>query len=168
MTAFTDEELRRAFLIWLANYVGKQDEEGLGPFLDEQMKPFAPGHRGWLRKARVGLFLSPEAVAKKLKVSRIAYSKYEDGEEKGTITLATLARAAEAMECELVYAIRPKSKRYFSQVIWVKLLPESLRHPWVKNCDQKRRGEALAYVLNKYTNDPEFRRQQGWSQRANS
>jgi len=29
------------------------------------------------------------------------------------VSLTTLAKAAEAMDCELVYAIRPKTKRTF-------------------------------------------------------
>lgn len=167
MKKLTDEELRKAFRIWLTSYCGKVDEEALGPFLNDQIKTFIPGNPGWLKKTRKGLFLSAESVAEKLKVSRAAYSKYEDSEEKGSITLATLANAAEAMGCELVYAIRPKSKKYFSQIIWAKLLPLSLLHPWIKKCDQRRRAEGLAYVLNKFMNDPKFRREQGWSQRAN-
>lgn len=167
MKKLTDEELRKAFNIWLTNYSGKEDEEALGPFLHNQIQTFIPGKPGWLKKARKGLFLSAETVAEKLKVSRAAYSKYEECEEKGSITLATLANAAEAMGCELVYAIRPKSKKYFSQIIWAKLLPQSLLHPWIKKCDQRRRAEGLAYVLNKFMNDPKFRREQGWSQRAN-
>ena len=64
-----------------------------------------------------------------LDVARAAYSKYEDCEERGSIRLATLAKAAEAMDCELVYAIRPKSKKYFSNIILGKLLPQSQLHP---------------------------------------
>ena len=167
MCKLTDEELRRAFEIWLTNYSGKESEEALWPFLNDQISAFISGKPGWLRKARNGLFLSAEVVAKKLKVSRAAYSKYEDCEEKGTITLATLVNAAEAMGCELVYAIRPKSKKLFSQIIWAKLLPQSLQHPWIKKCDQRRRAAGLASVVNRFMNDPKFRREQGWSQRAN-
>jgi DNA-binding XRE family transcriptional regulator len=94
MKKFTDEELRKAFKIWLTNYSGKEDEEVLGPFLHDQIKPFVFGKQGWLKKARKGLFLSAQTVAEKLKVSRAAYSKYEECEERGSVTLATLANAA--------------------------------------------------------------------------
>ncbi len=167
MGKLTDEELRKAFRIWLVNYIEKEDEGALGPFLNDQIKTYASGKPGWLKKARKGLFLSAETVAKKLKVSRAAYSKYEDCEEKGSITLTTLANAADAMGCELVYAIRPKSKKYFSNIIWAKLLPQSLLHPWINKCDQRRRAEGLAYVVKTLMNNPKFRREQGWSQRVN-
>ena len=167
MKKLTDEELGKAFNIWIKSYTSSEVDDALRPFLNDRIKAFVPGHQGWLKKARNGLFLSAAAVSKKAKVSRAAYSKYEDCEEKGSITLATLANAAKAMDCELVYAIRPKSKKYFSQTIWTKLLRQGLLHPWIKKCDQKRRAEGLAYVLNKLMNDSKFRREQGWSQQAN-
>ena len=167
MKKLTDEELRKAFRYWLIKYTAKEAEEPLGPFLSEKIKPFVIGDQGWLKTARKGLFLSAATVAEKLKVARAAYSKYEECEERGSITLATLAKAAEAMDCELVYAIRPKSKKYFSNIIWEVLLPTSLLHPWIKKCDQKKRGEALAHIADKFMNDPGFRKKQGWSQRAN-
>ncbi len=34
--------------------------------------------------------------------------------DEESITLATLANAVKAMDCELGYAIRPKIKKYFS------------------------------------------------------
>ena len=125
------------------------------------------GDQGWLKTTRKGLFLSAATVAKKLTVARAAYSKYEECEERGSITLATLAKAAEAMDCELVYAIRPKNKKSFSNIIWETLLPQSQLHPWIKKCDPKKRGEALAHVADKLMNDSNFRKKQCWSQRAN-
>ena len=167
MKKLTDEELRKAFRYWLMKYTAREAEEPLNPFLSEKIKPFAIGDQGWLKTARKGLFLSAATVAKKLKVARAAYSKYEDCEERGSITLATLAKAAEAMDCELIYAIRPKSKKYFSNIIWEKLLPQSQLHPWIRKCDPRKRGEALASIAIKYMSDPKFREKQGWSQRAN-
>ena len=125
------------------------------------------GDQGWLKTTRKGLFLSAATVATKLKVTRAAYSKYEECEERGSITLATLAKAAEAMDCELVYAIRPKNKKHFANIIWEILLPTSQIHPWIKKCDPKRRGDALAHIADKFMNDSDFRKKQGWSQRAN-
>ncbi len=167
MNKLTDEELKRAFRYWLTKYTARELEEPLGSFLSEKIKPFVIGDQGWLKTARKGLFLSAATVADKLKVARAAYSKYEECEERGSITLATLAKAAEAMDCELVYAIRPKNKKYFSSIIWEILLPAALLHPWIKKCDPKKRGMALAHVAEKLMNDPKFRTKQRWSQRAN-
>ena len=167
MKKLTDEELRKAFRYWLMKYTAREAEEPLRPFLSEKIKPFVIGEQGQLKTARKGLFLSAATVAAKLKVARAAYSKYEECEERGAVTMATLAKAAEAMDCELVYAIRPKSKKNFSNIIWAILLPPSLLHPWIKKCDPKKRGEALAHIANKFMNDPGFRKKQGWSQRAN-
>lgn len=167
MKKLTEEELKKAFRYWLMKYTAREAEEPLGPFLSEKIKPFVVGNQSWLKTARKGLFLSAATVADKLKVARAAYSKYEECEEKGSITLATLAKAAEAMDCELVYAIRPKSKKYFSNIIWEILSTQSQLHPWIKKCNPKKRGEALAFIAIKYMSDPKFRVQQGWSQRAN-
>jgi len=166
MKKLTNDEQRKAFNIWLAAYGGNDDMKILGPFLDDHIKAFIPGNSGWLRRNRTGLFLSAESVAASLKISRAAYSKYEHSEEKGSITLATLVNAAEAMDCELVYAIRPKCRKYFSQIIWEKLLPQALLHPWIEKCDQRRRAHGLAYVVKNLMTSSQFRREQGWSQRA--
>jgi len=52
--------------------------------------------------------LSQEAVAKKLRVKRQSYAQFETAEERGSISLSSLQRAAEAMDCELVYFIVPR------------------------------------------------------------
>lgn len=168
MKKLTDEEIDKAYKMWLAKYSGSEGEMDLVPFMNSQIRSVVPNRTGWLRKSRNSLFLSAETLATRLKVSRAAYSKYEECEEKGSISLAKLAKAAEAMDCELVYAIRPKSRKYFSQIIFEKLLSKSLLNPWLEKCDQKRRSAALVFLLKKYMNDSEFRKEQGWSQRANS
>jgi len=48
-------------------------------------------------------------VAAKAAVKRQSYSQFEAAEEKGSISLASLRRAAEAMDCELVYFVVPKA-----------------------------------------------------------
>jgi hypothetical protein len=41
-------------------------------------------------------------------VKRQSYAQFENAEERGSITLASLRRAAEAMDCELVYFVAPR------------------------------------------------------------
>ena len=65
--------------------------------------------RGWLRAIREGLGLTLDNVGKKLGQSRRRIQEFEDAEAKDRITLHSLRRVAAAMDCDLVYAIVPKS-----------------------------------------------------------
>jgi hypothetical protein len=42
-------------------------------------------------------------------VKRQSYAQFEAAEEKGSISIASAQRAAEAMDCELVYFIIPRA-----------------------------------------------------------
>lgn len=72
-------------------------------------KQEARPQRGWLRAIREGLGLTLENVGKKLGQSRRRIQEFEEAEAKDRITLHSLRRVAAAMDCELVYAIVPKS-----------------------------------------------------------
>jgi len=65
--------------------------------------------RGWLRAVREAIGLTQGRVAARAAVKRQSYSQFEAAEEKGSISLASLRRAAEAMDCELVYFVVPKA-----------------------------------------------------------
>jgi predicted DNA-binding mobile mystery protein A len=65
--------------------------------------------RGWLRAVREALGITLDHVGKSAEVTRQRIQKYENAEAEDRITLATLRRVAKAMDCELVYAIVPKS-----------------------------------------------------------
>ena len=64
--------------------------------------------RGWLRAVRSVLGLSQEQVAKKISITRQSYDDLEAAEQRGAISLNSLQRAAEAMDCELVYFLVPR------------------------------------------------------------
>ena len=64
--------------------------------------------RGWLRAVRSVLRFSQEKVAKKIAMTRQSYADLEAAEQRGAISLNSLQRAAEAMDCELVYFIVPR------------------------------------------------------------
>ena len=64
---------------------------------------------GWLRAIRQSLGLAQAAVAKNANITQQAYAQFERGEVNGTISLSNLQRAAEAMDCTLVYFVVPKS-----------------------------------------------------------
>jgi predicted DNA-binding mobile mystery protein A len=75
------------------------------------IKPLGVPKGGWIRTVRRMRGLSLAAVAKRLDIHRQNVLQFEKSEEKGHILIGNLSRIAEAMECELVYAIVPKRRR---------------------------------------------------------
>lgn len=76
----------------------------------EQMRPierYAPPTRGWIRAIRQALGMTTVQLAKRMGVRQPSVVTIEQSEVKGTIELATLRRAAEALDCTLVYALIP-------------------------------------------------------------
>lgn len=63
-----------------------------------------PPH-GWLRAVRDALGMSARQAAARMGVAQPTYTRFERSEIEDTITLATLRRAAEALNCTLVYAL---------------------------------------------------------------
>lgn len=63
--------------------------------------------RGWLRAIREALGMPRAEVARRLGVTDQAVAYLEKSEADGAIQLDTLRRAAEALECTLVYALVP-------------------------------------------------------------
>lgn len=67
-----------------------------------------PPPRGWVRAIRDALGMSGVQLAARLSVRPQSIDALEKSEVAGTVRLATLRKAAEAMECTLVYALVPK------------------------------------------------------------
>ena len=63
---------------------------------------------GWLRAVREALGISQEQIAKTMQLAQQNIAAFEKAEASDRITLQNLRRVAEAMGCELVYAIVPK------------------------------------------------------------
>lgn len=64
--------------------------------------------RGWLRAVREAIDAKQHAVAKRMGVKRQSYARLEETETQGSISLASLQKAAEAMDCEVVYYLVPR------------------------------------------------------------
>jgi predicted DNA-binding mobile mystery protein A len=64
--------------------------------------------RGWLRAVREAIGLKQETVAQKIGVTRPSYRDLEASEARGSIRLSSLIRAADAMDCEVVYFLVPR------------------------------------------------------------
>lgn len=167
MIEVAEKDIQKAFITWYRHYNFKSYDAEVQSFLAPTLPAFKSGQIGWLEKARKSLFLSTLDVAKNMELSREAYSKLELRERLGSISLANLNRAAEAMDCELVYAIRPKSRISFSKIIWTKLVYAVIRHPSLRSYDKNQRDKSVAAIAIKLMNSPEFKKNQGWSQRAN-
>lgn len=69
---------------------------------------FARPPRGWLRAIREALGMTAAQFARRLNVSQPRIPALEQAEIDGTVTLATLRRAAEALDCAFVYALVPR------------------------------------------------------------
>ncbi len=66
-------------------------------------------HRGWIRAIRDALGMSARELAARMDVIQQNISELERRELRGTITLDTLRRAADALDCDLVYALMPRT-----------------------------------------------------------
>jgi predicted DNA-binding mobile mystery protein A len=82
----------------------QQNMTGLQALRDSHRPP-----GGWLRTIRQSLKLTLPELAKKLGITKSTLIGFELREADDSITLATLKRVAEAMDCKLVYAIVPKT-----------------------------------------------------------
>jgi predicted DNA-binding mobile mystery protein A len=82
--------------------------------LDQQLagwKAISKYHRpkrGWVRTIRKALGMTGKQLAKKLQVNRSRIAKIEASEQFGAVTLRTLQETADALNCELVYALIPR------------------------------------------------------------
>ncbi len=66
-----------------------------------------PTH-GWVRAIRDALGMSARQLAKRMHMSQAAITQLERSEVAGTIRIETLRRLADAMNCDLTYAVVPR------------------------------------------------------------
>ena len=160
--------LRYAYEEWyFRHYPFKERDEQIAKIMEFDTKlQLTRPEEGWLTTAREMLFLSTTEIAKRMKVSRSAYSRLEKNELDDTITLGKLKAAASAMDCELVYYVRPKSRRRFSELIWQHFQTE-LKRVKVKSELARRQASSLAAKAKELMSDSAFRKQNNWSRRKN-
>lgn len=84
--------------------------------LDREFGEFAKIQRsatprcGWAKTIRLALGMSSSALGRRLAISAQGVRKLEQAEANGTITLKTLARLAEGMDCEVHYMLVPRTR----------------------------------------------------------
>lgn len=75
----------------------------LRPFIENAARP----SRGWVRAIRDALGMTTAQLGARMGVSQPRIVELEKAEIHGAITLHSLERAAEAMNCRVVYALVP-------------------------------------------------------------
>jgi len=81
------------------------------PPLQKMQRP----HKGWIKAVKEALGMSSKQLAARLGVSPPRITALEKSEVDETVTLASLRRAAEALDCALVYSFVPKGS--FEEVL---------------------------------------------------
>jgi predicted DNA-binding mobile mystery protein A len=88
------------------------------PALKEAQTAAVRPTRGWLRAVREAIGAKQGPIAKRMGVQRQSYARLETTEARGSISLSTLQKAADAMDCEVVYYLvpRPKVARTYAEL----------------------------------------------------
>ena len=83
--------------------------------LDRQFCEFAKLHRdvtprcGWVKTVRLALGMSSTALAARTGMTAQGVRQLEQAEENGSISLKTLAKRADGLDCEVHYILLPRS-----------------------------------------------------------
>ena len=73
------------------------------------LKYFNPPAFGWIKAIRTGLGMSGRQLANRIGVTKQSISRIEQDELAGAITLKTLRKVAEGLDCVLVYGFVPRT-----------------------------------------------------------
>lgn len=82
----------------------RQNDKSISEPVDTLRVPKA----GWIREIRDAIGMTRRQLARRLRVTPQSADELETGEVAGSITVARLRRAADALDCRLVYALVPK------------------------------------------------------------
>lgn len=75
---------------------------------------------GWIKQIREALGISARQLATKIGMSQPTLAKIEKSETERTVSLKTLDRIAEALECKLIYAFVPRDS--FEKLVYRRAL----------------------------------------------
>jgi predicted DNA-binding mobile mystery protein A len=85
----------------------RQTDASLASWKAASLTPRPPA--GWVRAVRDALGMSGAALARRLGMSTAGLRKLEAAEANEAITLASLRKLAQALDCELQYALVPRT-----------------------------------------------------------
>jgi predicted DNA-binding mobile mystery protein A len=88
------------------------------PAMQQAKNDVAMPVRGWLRAIREAFGITQKDAGIKMGMRQQGYRLVEEREIRGAVTIDTLRRAADALDCELVYFLLPKkgAARTFSDL----------------------------------------------------
>lgn len=75
----------------------------------EPLKETPPPRKGWIRAIRDALGMTGEQLARRLNTNRQRIARIEQDEKTGGLTLRTLRRVADALDCVFVYGFVPRA-----------------------------------------------------------
>jgi predicted DNA-binding mobile mystery protein A len=84
-----------------------QTDAALGVWKQALLPPVPPF--GWAKAIREALGMSAAAMARRLGVTHAGVRRLEQAEAQGAITLASLRKLAAVLDCELQYALVPRT-----------------------------------------------------------
>jgi predicted DNA-binding mobile mystery protein A len=90
-----------------------QDRTSARRQLDKRLRSLDPATlarppRGWVKAIREALGMTAKQLGARLGVSQVRALALEKAEASGSVTLASLERAAHALDCQLVYVLVPR------------------------------------------------------------
>jgi predicted DNA-binding mobile mystery protein A len=105
--------------------------------LDVETRPFRQAGmdkhptQALLRAVRKALRIRSQEIATRMGTTQSAVFDMEKREARGTITLKSIARLAEAMDCKMVYGVVPKGGRtlegLYQERLWAVVLGTGIR-----------------------------------------
>ncbi len=161
----TPRQLNLSYEMWKQAYQKFSCDNLLEPFMNHQIHPDPP-NGSWIRTTRHSLLLSTNTLSKRLKISTSAYCRLERSESMGSIQLSTLKKVASAMDCELVYALRPTNHLPHSKRIWHQVLLQAMNGKRFKRANLLK-ANTLAAEAKSLMNQSGFRKDQDWTERKN-
>jgi predicted DNA-binding mobile mystery protein A len=91
--------------------------------------------KGWVRTIREALGMSSYELAKRMGLSATRVRQFEKAEVKGAIQVSTLARAAQALNCTLVYAFAPNER--LEDIVYRQALHKAAAELSLSICDDR-------------------------------
>jgi predicted DNA-binding mobile mystery protein A len=119
-----------------------EDLESKAPVLADARSAATVPARGWLRAVREAVGLTQLDVASKVGIKRQSYAQLENAEERASISIASLRRAAEAMDCELMYCVIPREASARSYARLAQVHDPMSRHQSATDQSMRLEGQA--------------------------
>lgn len=107
---------------------------------------------GWLRAIRTALGMGANVVAARLGITDSGLRKLELAEASDAITLSTLRRAAEALDCELRYVLVPRQS--LRETRWQQALTRA--RAWKQQAERTMTLEAQSVASPSATEDEQL------------